>query len=112
MSTCKIVGKLIRGSGIPVIGSYIYATCYDSPAIIQDTSTGIVSDPIRIYSTSTGQFELELERNVKFTIYIPEMGFKRTVLVPDSEGPINLWGLTDVFVTGDATPNDTNEDNW
>lgn len=110
MATCKIVGILITGEGVGAQGTYIYASCSDSPAIIQGTSTGIVPESLFKLTTSTGTFEMDLVRNVNFTIHIPEMGFKKTIRVPNEAGPINLWSLSDVYVTGDPTPEDAGDD--
>jgi len=110
MATCNIVGKLINGSGEEVDGIFVHAVCADSPAIIQNTSTGIIPENIRELTTSTGIFELTLVRNVNYIVHIPEMGFKKTILVPDEAGPVNLWGLTDILVSGDPTPTDTGDD--
>jgi len=110
MATCKIVGKLVTGGDVDASGVLIYSTCSDYPAIIQDTSTGIIPEVIKELTTSTGTFELDLIRNVNFTIHIPEMGFKKTVRIPNNAGPINLWSLTDVYITGDPDPSDEGDD--
>ena len=113
MATCTIVGKLVDGEGNELEGVFVHAICADSPAIIQNTSTGIIPETVTLLTTSTGTFELELLRNVNFTIHVPEMGFKRTIRVPNEAGPVNLWGLTDIFVSGDVTPEDGGaEDTW
>jgi len=112
MAKCQIVGVIKDGSEDPTAGVYVTAVCYDSPAIIQGTSTGLSPTPITEVTSSTGKFILELIRNVKYTVRIPEMGFVKTVTVPNSAGPVDLWALTDVFVSGDVTPADSGEDNW
>lgn len=112
MDTCSVVGKIEDGSGNAVYGMYVHAIPYLSPAIVQGTSTGLSTDTITVLTSSTGTFELELAQNVEFTIHIPEMGFKKTVKIPDNAGPVLLWSLTDIFITGDSTPDDQGEDTW
>jgi len=112
MATCNIQGKILIGSEEAVVGAVVHAVPYDSPAIIQNTDTVISPEPVTTMTTSTGEFELDLIRNVKFTITIPEVGFRKTIVVPNEAGPIELWGLTDIFVSGDPTPTDNNEDGW
>jgi len=111
MATCKLTGTIVLGSGEAVPYAYIHATPYDSPALIQGTDQVISPEVVTAITTSTGEFELDLVRNVNFTINIPLIGFKKTIRIPDST-TASLWSLSDVFVTGDPTPTDNNEDNW
>lgn len=111
MATCTLTGKLLFGDDTPYAGAHIYAIPYDSPAIIQGTDEVIAAQPVSTMSTSTGEFILDLIKNVRFTINIPAVGFKKTIIVPDQTTEV-LWNLTDIFETGDPTPNDTGEDNW
>lgn len=113
MATCTLTGRIITGGEIPVVGAYVHAIPYNSPAVIQNTDDAVTPEAVTVLTTSTGEFELELMRNVKFTVTIPELGFRKTITVPNEAGPIVLWGLTDIFVGGDPTPVDGGgEDNW
>lgn len=111
MATCILTGTIKTGADANFEGVYIHAVPYDSPSIVQGTQEAIAPEPITVLTTSTGEFELELIRNVRFTIHIPMLGFKKTILVPDQDTEI-LWSLTDIFVSGDSTPSDTGEDDW
>ena len=111
MATCTLTGRLLFGDGTPYESAHIYAIPYDTPSIIQGTGEVIVPQPVSTMSTSTGDFILDLIRNVRFTINIPAIGFKKTIVVPDQTTEI-LWSLTDVFESGDPTPTDTGEDEW
>ena len=111
MSTCILTGNLISGDGTPFEGAYIHAIPYDTPSIVQGTNEAIVPCSITALTTSTGDFTLELVRNVQFTVTIPIIGFKKTIRVPDLSTEI-LWSLTDIFVSGDSTPADVGEEDW
>lgn len=111
MATCTLTGKLLQGDDTPYEGAFIHAIPFETPSIIQGTDEVIVPQPITRMTTSTGDFSIDLIRNVRFTIKIPAIGFNKTILVPDQSTEI-LWSLTDIFVSGDTTPTDTGEDNW
>ena len=111
MATCTLTGKLLFGDDTPYEGAHIYAIPYDTPSVIQGTNEMIVPQPVSTMTTSTGDFTIDLIRNVRFTINIPALGFKKTIVVPDQSTEI-LSSLTDIFESGDPTPTDTGEDGW
>ena len=111
MATCTLTGKLLFGNEAPYEGAHVYAVPYDSPAIIQGTDEVLAAQPVSTMSTSTGDFILDLIRNVRFTVNIPAIGFKKTIMVPDQTTEI-LWSLTDIFESGDPTPADIGEDDF
>ena len=110
MATCKLTGSIVDGTSTGLYGVNIYATPYDSPALIQGTDNAISPGSITVLTTSTGEFELDLLRNVKFTITITEIGFRKTIIVPNSETD-SLFALTDIFISG-VDPNDQNDVDW
>lgn len=111
MATCLLNGYILEGSSTGLEGVYVHATPFDSPAVIQGTGQVVSPDNITILTSSTGYFELELIRGVRFTVHIPELGFRKTISVPDAAGPVALWGLTDIYSTGVA-PVEPEEDDW
>lgn len=111
MGTCTLSGYIINGTSTGIIGANVYAIPYDSPSIIQGTENAISPEPIMVLTSSTGYFELELLRNVKFTISIPEIGLRKTIIVPNSSTS-SLFALTDILVSGDPTPSDNGDVNW
>ena len=111
MSTCEITGNILLGSGNPLDGAYIYAVPYDSPAVISGTESALSAEPIVVLSSSTGAFTIELMQNVRFTIIIPEIGFKKTIVVPELSTAV-LWGLSDIFVTGESGTGDSGDNDW
>jgi len=108
MATCILTGTIITGGYTYLDGISIHAIPYDSPALLSGTERIVAPDSITVITTSTGEFELELLQNFKFTISIPEIGFRKTILVPIEAGPISIWSLTDVFVSGEVIPGDPN----
>ena len=111
MANCILTGTIVLGNDEAVPYAYIHATPYDSPALLQGTDKVVSPEVVTTVTTSTGEFELELVRNMNFTVNIPLIGFKKTIRVPDS-ATASLWSLSDIFVSGDPTPTDNNEDNW
>ena len=108
MATCLLTGTIITGSYEGLEAISIHAIPYDSPAVLSGTERIISPKSVTVVTTSTGEFELELLQNFKFTVSIPEIGFRKTIIVPIEDGPISLWSLTDVFVGGDTAPEDPN----
>lgn len=111
MATCTLTGTILLGDETPYEGAYIHAIPYETPSRIQSTENVIVPQPITRITTSTGEFSIDLVRNVRFTIKIPAIGFNKTIRVPDQATEV-LWSLTDIFVSGDTTPTDEGEDDW
>lgn len=111
MATCTLTGYIILGTSTGMSGVNIHAVPYETPAVVQGTSNAISPTPITVLTTSTGYFELELLRNVKFTVTIPEIGFRKTVLVPNV-ATNSLFALTDILISGDPTPTDQDDVNW
>jgi hypothetical protein len=112
MDTCIVTGTIVSGDGTPKEGAIIHAIPYDSPAIIEDTENALIPLPITVYTSSTGEFELTLLRSVRFTVTIPLLGFRKVVRIPDSTTAV-LWGLSDIDITGDATPREEGDTtNW
>jgi hypothetical protein len=109
-SICYITGTIVSGDGEGMEGVSISATPFDSPALISGTGIALAPSVVSIVTTSTGSFELSLLRNVRFTVHIPEIGFKETILVPALES-ISLWGLTDIFATGEPPVTNPQEEN-
>ncbi len=114
MATCKIVGQVFTSRGEPLDGSRIYATPQEAPVVVT-TSTGtqiVTCNPIGVLSQLDGTFELDLLRNVTFTIVIKEAGLVGTILVPD-QVTANLFTLlgTQPIVTSTGTQ-DSQSDNW
>jgi hypothetical protein len=108
--TCTITGTIVSGDGEGMEGVSISATPFDSPALISGTGIALAPSVVSIVTTSTGSFELSLLRNVRFTIHIPEISFKETILVPDL-GSTSLWNLTDIFATGEPPVTNPQEEN-
>jgi len=111
MATCTLNGYLLIGSSTGLSGAYVHAVPYDSPAVIIGTGKVVSPDKVTVLTSSSGYFELDLIQNVRFTITIPELGLRKTILVPESSGPIAVWGLTDIYTTG-ASPVEPEEDDW
>jgi hypothetical protein len=108
--TCSIIGKIVSGDGEAMEGVGIYATPFDSPSIVSSTGYALSPSGVSIITSSTGEFELILIRNVRFTIHIPEIGLKETILVPDLSSA-SIWGLTDIFATGEPPVTNPQEEN-
>lgn len=111
MAICIITGTILLGDETPYKGAYVHAIPYETPSKIQGTDSVIVPQPITTITTSTGEFYIDLVRNVRFTIKIPAIGFNKTIKVPDKATEV-LWNLTDIFISGDTTPTDEGEDDW
>ncbi len=112
MATCTLNGYIIMGSSTGLQGVYVHAVPYDTPSIIEGTDKAISPENVSVLTSSTGYFELELIRNVKFTITIPEIGMRKTIVVPDNAGPVSVWSLTDIYTTGEPDPVDPGADDW
>jgi hypothetical protein len=110
LDLCRLYGYIVNGSYEPIEGVSICAVPYDSPTIIETSTAMTVVSPetVEAITTSTGEFAIDLLRNVKFTVSIPEIGFRETIIVPNETGPVTLWSLTDLFISGDPEKNDPN----
>ncbi len=108
MALCQITGKVVDGSEVGIEGANIHAVPFDTPAIIAGTDKGISPDAKTVATSSTGLFEIDLIRLVKYTITIPIMGYRETVAIPDEAGPVTLWTLSAVIITAE----DNIVDNW
>ena len=94
MATCKITGQVFTSRGEPLDGARIYVTPQAAPVLVV-TSSGtqaVTCNPIGVFSELDGTFEIDLLRNVSFTVVIKEVGLVETILVPDQD-TANLFTL-------------------
>lgn len=108
LSLCRIYGYIVNGKKEGIEGVTVSAVPYDSPTLIEGTNSVVSPETIEVITISTGEFVTDLIRNVKYTINISEIGFRKTVLIPNETGPVILWSLTDVFVSSDPAGNNPN----
>ena len=108
MANCILTGTILYSDGSPVESALIYAVPAVSPAI-SSTGYGIVPYPIQIYTSSSGDFSLELMRNVEFFITIPTLGFREKVRVPDTS-TVSFFSLTSLPINNE--PVDPPNPNW
>lgn len=105
---CRLYGYIVNGRKEAIEGITVSAVPYDSPTLIDATNSVVSPASIDEITTSTGEFIIDLIRNVKYTITISEIGFRKTVLVPNETGPVIIWSLTDVFISSDPTGSNPN----
>jgi hypothetical protein len=105
---CRLYGYIVNGKKEAIEGITVSAVPYDSPTLIDATNSVVSPESIDEITTSTGEFTIDLIRNVKYTISISEIGFRKTVLVPNEAGPVILWSLTDVFISSDPSGGNPN----
>jgi hypothetical protein len=105
---CRLYGYIVNGKKEAIDGVTIFAVPYDSPIVIDDTFSIISPDSVITTTSSTGEFYIDLIQNAKFTISIPHVGLRKTIIVPSSTGPVVLWGLTDLFIVSDPVNNNPN----
>lgn len=112
MSTCKVYGTVVNGSGEPIEGMPVYFRPAAYPSV---TSSGIAVYPSNVLclSTSSGYFECYLLVDTDFVVTINPIGLKQVIRIP-AEVEANLFTLTGMYSSGDPTPGDTNptENNW
>lgn len=106
---CRIYGYLVDASEAAIEDAYVHAVVFISPTVLSDGVSVISPETITSTTTSTGLFTLDLAQGIRFTITIPDIGFRKTIKVPDEIGPVTLWSLTDVHVSDD-TGGDAGED--
>jgi len=111
VATCKVFGYIRDGEELPVEGVLVQFIPVALPAI--NVSSGDIIQPrvLSAVSSSTGYFYKDLRINTDFTVIIKAAGLKETIRIPDAN-EVNLFDLTSTYVSGDPTPEDTNEDTW
>jgi len=96
---CRLYGYLVDGSESAIEDAYVHAVVYESPTVLEDNVSVISPETITATTSSTGLFTLDLVQGVKFTITIPDIGYRRTISVPTEIGPTSLWSLSGVTVS-------------
>lgn len=84
-STCVVRGQLYQAQGTPLVGANVYFIPYVIPEPEQGNPTTIAEQLVTIVTDSLGRFVVELIRNLEGYIYVPALGFKQYVKVPDAD---------------------------
>ncbi|MEN6550222.1 MAG: hypothetical protein ABFE07_29610 [Armatimonadia bacterium] len=83
-STCAVRGQLFQSEGVPLVGANVYFIPYHLSDPELGNPTRISERLVTIVTDTLGRFAVELIRNLEGYIYIPALGFKQFVRVPDT----------------------------